>query len=75
MESIKEVFLKGVFFFIVGVVLATLFIWGMIQGLLSHIAGGEFTLLYYFSSWLAGIGALTLYHQARSFLHYVQISK
>ena len=74
-NQVREMFLKGAFFFIVGVVLATLFIWSMVQGVLSHMATGQFTLLYYFVAWLAGIGGLTLYHEARSILHYARISK
>ena len=75
MERVSEMFVKGTFFFIVGVVLATLFVWGMVQGVISHFANGEFTTIYYFTSWIAGVGALTLYHQAKSILHYAQISK
>ena len=75
MKRVSEMFFKGAFFFIVGVALATLFVWSMVQGVLSHMAGGEFTLYYYFASWLAGIGGLTLYHQAKEILHYASISE
>ena len=75
MLKVKYMFLKGGFFFIVGVVFATLFVWSLVEGVLSHMAGGEQPLLYYFAAWLAGVGALTLYFQAKQLIHYASISE
>ncbi len=75
MKTVKFMFIKGSFFFIIGVILATLFVWSMVEGVLSHMRGGEYTQFYYFASWLAGIGALTLYIQARQLIHYASISE
>jgi len=75
MQKVSLMFAKGAFFFLVGVVLATLFVWSMVQGVLAHLAGGEYVFLYYFASWLAGVGALTLYFQAKQLIHYASISE
>lgn len=75
MQKVSLMFAKGSFFFLIGVILATLFVWSMVQGILSHMSGGEFSLLYYFASWVAGIGALTLYIQAKQLIHYASISE
>ncbi len=75
MQKVKLMFLKGAFYFVVGVILATLFVWSMVQGVLSHMAEGQFTFLYYFAGWLAGIGGMTLYIQARQLIHYASISE
>ena len=70
-------FVKGAFFFIVGVAFATLFVWSMVQGILNHIevGGNEITFLYYFAAWLAGIGGLVLGFQAKQLMHYASISE
>jgi len=75
MRKVKLMFFKGAFFFIVGVVLATLFVWSMVQGVLMHMANGEFTFLYYFAAWLAGIGGLVLGIQSKQLIHYASISE
>jgi len=75
MQKVTLMFAKGAFFFMVGVVLATLFVWSMVQGVLSHIGNGNYTLMYYFAAWLAGVGALTLYIQAKQLIHYASISE
>ena len=74
MKQVTAIFLRGAFFFIVGVVFATLFIWSLVEGILSHMRNGQFTFIYYFATWLAGVGAFTLYIQAKSILHYAKIS-
>ena len=76
MERVKTMFLRGSFFFIVGVILATLFVWSMVQGILLHTmdSDSEIILLYYFAAWLAGIGALALYHQSKELIHLASIS-
>jgi len=76
MQRVKSMFFTGAFFFIVGVILATLFVWSMVQGILLHSMDrrGELIFLYYFAAWLAGIGALVLYHQAKQLIHYASIS-
>ena len=77
MRKVTIMFIRGGFFFIVGVILATLFVWSLVQGVLLHTmkAEGSIVFLYYFAAWLAGIGALTLYIQARQLIHYASISE
>jgi len=77
MKKVRFMFAKGAFFFIVGVIFATLFVWSMVQGVLNHIAtgGNEITFLYYFAAWLAGIGGLVLGMQSKQLLHYASISE
>ena len=75
MQKVKAMFVKGGFFFVVGVIFATLFIWSLVEGILSHVAGGNTPLMYYYAAWLAGVGALTLYFQARRLIHYASISE
>ncbi len=75
MKQVTAIFLRGAFFFIVGVIFATLFVWSMVEGIMSHLQNGQFTLFYYFAAWLSGVGAFTLYIQAKSILHYAKISK
>lgn len=75
MKQVTAIFLRGTFFFIVGVIFATLFVWSLVEGILSHMRNGQFTFIYYFAAWLSGVGAFTLYIQAKSILHYAKISK
>jgi hypothetical protein len=77
MQRVKTTFVTGAFFFIVGVILATLFVWSMVQGILLHSMGaeGELVFLYYFAAWFAGIGALALYYQSKQLIHYASISE
>ena len=77
MQNVTRMFLKGGFFFIIGVAFATLFVWSMVQGILNHIelGGNEVTFLYYFAAWLAGIGGLVLGMQSRQLIHYASISE
>jgi hypothetical protein len=75
MEQVTEIFLKGVFFFIVGAVLITLFIWALIQGALIHASAPALAPLYYFAAVTAGIGGIALYHQAKYALRYVKMAK
>ena len=75
MRETSGIFIKGVFFFIVGATLITLFIWALIQGALLHTNSPQGAALYYFASVMAGAGGLTLYHQAKAALHYARISK
>jgi len=77
MQRTKILFVQASFFFIVGVILATLFVWSMVQGVLLHSMDtrSEIVLLYYFAAWLAGVGAVVLYHQAKQVIHYASISE
>jgi len=70
-------FLKGIFYFVLGVAFATLFVWSMVQGILIHMTAGgpEAAFAYYFAAWLAGIGGLVLGIQARQLIHYASISE
>lgn len=75
MREITEIFIRGVFFFIVGTVFLTLFIWSLVQGVLMHGTAQYMAMAYYFASVLAGVGGVVLYHQAKYSLHYAQIAK
>ncbi|MBN1941387.1 MAG: hypothetical protein JW772_04365 [Candidatus Diapherotrites archaeon] len=66
---------KAIFFFIIGAGLATLFMWGVIQGIKAHWAGDELALIYYFAAWLAGVATLAFYTQAKHLFHYAKISR
>ena len=67
------------FFFVLGVAFATLFVWSMVQGILIHmtmtVGGDELAFMYYFAAWLAGIGGLVLGIQAKQLIHYASISE
>ena len=75
---------ESVFFFIVGVILASLFVWSMMQGILIHITRPDFAIItdrdttafaYYFVGWVSGVGALALYWQAKNLFHFARISQ
>lgn len=68
-------FTQAVFFFIVGVILASLFVWSMMQGILAHFNSNDsLAFTYYFVGWISGIAALSLYWQARRIFHFAKIS-
>tara|TARA_Y100000310_G_scaffold334097_1_gene413032 strand:+ start:9706 stop:9933 length:228 start_codon:yes stop_codon:yes gene_type:complete len=73
MKEATILFMKGIFFFLVGATLITLFIWSLAQGALFHGFDSASALFYYFAAVLAGAGGLTLYHQAKYTLHYAKI--
>jgi hypothetical protein len=74
-QEIKLMFVKASFFFMVGVVLASLFVWSLLQGAINHLDNGSgIAFGYYFVSWLSGVSALVLYIQARGLFHYAKIS-
>ena len=76
MEEVKEMFVKAVFFFTIGVVLASLFVWSMIQGVLIHFSNNTVVAFYYyFVGWISGVAAISLYWQAKNLFHYAKISK
>ena len=77
MRKVRFMFLKGIFYFVLGVSFATLFVWSMVQGILTHmtVGGDEIAFMYYFAAWLAGIGGLVLGIQARQLIHYASISE
>jgi len=77
MQKVKFMFLKGVFYFVLGVAFATLFVWSMVQGILVHMTTGgtDAAFVYYFAAWLAGIGGLVLGIQAKQLIHYASISE
>ncbi len=75
-SQVIEMFAKSVFFFAVGVTLASLFMWSMMQGVTLHLAGKDSSAFgFYFVGWVSGVGALALYWQAKSLFHFAQISK
>lgn len=66
---------KAAFFFIIGVVLATLFVWCIVQGFMIHTTGNsQVALVYYFLAWIAGIAALGNGVQARAMFHYAKLA-
>lgn len=74
-SEVRIMFVKAVFFFMVGVILASLFAWIAIQGVRVHLSGDAASAYtYYFVAWLSGIAAFILYHQARATFHYAKIS-
>lgn len=83
-KQVREIFARSIFFFVVGVVLASLFLWSMMQGILIHATRPSLTiptdrdvlaLSYYFVGWISGVAALALYWQAKNLYHYAEISK
>ncbi|MEK6958125.1 MAG: hypothetical protein AABW99_04080 [archaeon] len=75
-KQVIEMFVKAVFFFVVGVVLASLFMWSMMQGVTNHLAGRDsIAFSFYFSGWVSGVAALALYWQAKNLFHFAEISK
>ena len=82
--EVKAMLSESVFFFIVGVILASLFVWSMMQGILIHITRPDFAIItdrdttafaYYFVGWVSGVGALALYWQAKNLFHFARISQ
>ena len=68
-KQVREMFTKAVIFFVFGVVLASLFVWSMMQGIIAHFANeNSLAFSYYFVGW-------SLYWQAKSLFHYASISK
>lgn len=75
-KQVTEMFTKAVFFFIIGVILASLFIWSMIQGIIAHFATNDsLAFTYYFVGWISGIAALGLYWQSKNLFHFAKISR
>ena len=74
-KQVKEMFIRAVIFFTFGVILASLFVWCMMQGIISHFAGNSVAFSYYFVGWISGIAALSLYWQAKILFHFATISK
>ena len=75
-ESYAWMFAKSIFIFVCGVLLASFFMWSLIQGIILQLSGDASSpLVYYFTAWIVGLGAVTLYLQARALFHYAKISK
>ncbi|MDD5163204.1 MAG: hypothetical protein PHD95_03280 [Candidatus ainarchaeum sp.] len=66
---------KAIFFFIIGAGLATLFMWGLMQGIKMHWTNDQSAFIYYFAAWLAGVATIAFYAQAKNLFHYAQITK
>jgi len=74
MPAPKKIFLKAAFFFIIGVALATLFFWTLIEGLLEQLANHPLpSLAFYFIAFLSGIAAVYNYLQSRILFHYAKL--
>jgi hypothetical protein len=74
MKETSEIFAKGLFFFIVGTVLLTMFIWALVQGVTGHPNDPVLSALYYLAAILSGVGGVVLYHQAKYTMHYAKIA-
>ncbi|HLC93205.1 MAG TPA: hypothetical protein VJH23_05875 [archaeon] len=75
-NQVMEMMGKSIFFFVVGVILASLFAWSMMQGISLHLTGNSSIAFgFYFVGWISGVGALALYWQARSLFHFARISQ
>ena len=83
-RQVRDMFVQSVSFFIFGVVLSSLFVWSMMQGIFVHagspvngeLAGNDAVAFsYYFVAWMSGIAALALYWQAKNLYHYAKISQ
>lgn len=83
-RQVRVMFLESLFFFVAGVILASFFIWSMVQGVLLHTTpagpGADpskdtIAFGYYFVGWVSGVAALALYWQAKNLFHYAEISK
>ena len=76
MRDTTKIFIKSAFFFSMGVILSTLFVWALIEGIMTHFAREiAIALLYYFAAWLSGIAAIGLYWQSRKDYRYAQLSE
>jgi hypothetical protein len=76
--QVKEpqlILVKAGFFFIICTCLATLFLWGIVQGILIQIKGDQMAFVYYLAAWLAGVATIAFYFQSKNLFHYAQISK
>ncbi|MFH1224727.1 MAG: hypothetical protein V1676_02895 [Candidatus Diapherotrites archaeon] len=75
MQAFYQLFAKASFFFALGVVLASLFIWCLLQGGLAQFSGDStLAFTYYFIGCLSGIAAFALYLQAKTLFYYAKIS-
>ena len=75
-KQVKEIFFKATFFFVSGVILASLFMWSMMQGVVAHLSGdSSLAFSYYFIGWISGVGAISLYWQAKYLFHFAKISR
>lgn len=75
MQPFYKLFTKAAFFFVVGVVLTSLFIWCLLQGGLAQFSGDSaMAFTYYFIGCLSGIAAFALYLQAKTQFYYAKIS-
>ncbi len=75
-ENAGIMFVKAAVIFVSGVILASLFVWALMQGVIIHWSGDATqSMLYYFTAWLSGIAAFTLYIQAKMLFHYARLSK
>jgi len=75
-KQVTEMFVKAVFFFTMGVILASLFMWSMMQGITTHFNGNDTgAFQFYFVGWMSGVAALSLYWQSKNLFHFAKISR
>ena len=71
----RKLFVRSMFFFIIGVVLASLFLWTIVQGVMLQLSGeSQVAIICYFLAFMAGIAALYNYMQAKTTFHYAKLS-
>ncbi|HIH21747.1 MAG: hypothetical protein J4478_05005 [Candidatus Diapherotrites archaeon] len=73
MAATKKVFLTSAFMFIVGVLLATLFFWSIIEGISLQLQNNRLAFVFYFLAFLSGVAAVYNYLQAKSLFHYAKL--
>ena len=75
-SQVMEMMGKAIFFFAIGVILASLFMWSMMQGVTHHLDGNDTTAFtYYFVGWISGVAGFALYFQAKNLFHFARISQ
>ena len=73
MPAPKKIFVKSAFFFIIGVVLATLFFWTLLEGIKLQLSNDKTSMVYYFLAFVSGIAAVYNYLQSRTLFHYAKL--
>ena len=73
-QKTNKIFIKSAIHFIIGVALATLFFWTVIEGLLEQTANHHtMSFAFYFIAFMAGIAAIYNYIQAKELFHFAKL--
>lgn len=74
MQDFYKLVAKASFFFIIGVILSSLFAWCVVQAIIDHLGGaGLDAFWYYLLSCFAGIAALGNYIQAKQTFRFARL--